>query len=132
LSLKGEGSCRRSIGNRVLQAYLQNQRPVYPVNPGAQEIDGLKTYPDLASLPAPIHGVSVVTPPHLAESIVEQAAAIGVKNIWFQPGAASEPAVGRAQELGMNVIAGGPCILVVLRYRELASQASVSATASTQ
>jgi predicted CoA-binding protein len=105
------------IGNRVLQAYLQTQRPVYPVNPAVQEIEGVKAYPDLASLPTLVHGVSVVTPPHLAESIVEQAGAIGVKNIWFQPGAESDPAVARAQELGMNVIAGGPCILVVLGYR---------------
>ena len=114
----GASRDRSKTGNRVLRAYLQNQRPVYPVNPGAQEIEGLKTYPDLASLPTPVHGVSVVTPPVIAEVIVEQATAIGVKNIWFQPGAESERAIARAHELGMNVIAGGPCILVVLRYRE--------------
>jgi uncharacterized protein len=72
--------------------------------------------------------VSVVTPPLIAESMVEQAAAIGVKNIWFQPGAESERAIARAQELGMNVIAGGPCILVVLRYRERGLQTQAGDT----
>ena len=60
----------------------------------------------------------VITPPKIAESIVEQAAAIGVKNIWFQPGAESEQAVTRARILGINVISGGPCLLVVLGYHE--------------
>ena len=114
----GASRDRSKYGNRVLRVYLQNGRPVYPVNPGAQQIEGLTSYTDLASLPTPVHGVSVITQPHLAEAIVEQASAVGVQSIWFQPGAESEEAVERAEELGMNVIAGGPCILVVLGYRE--------------
>jgi uncharacterized protein len=110
----GASRDRSKIGNRVLLAYLQSGRAVYPVNPGGGEIEGLKAYADLGSLPTPIHGISVITPPAVSESIVEQAAALGVKNIWFQPGAESAQAVTRAKELGMNVISGGPCILVVL------------------
>jgi uncharacterized protein len=114
----GASRDRSKIGNRVLQAYLQSGRPVYPVNPGGGEIEGLEAYADLRSLPTPVHGISVITPPHVSESIVEQAAAVGIKNIWFQPGAESAQAVTRAKEVGMNVISGGPCILVVLGYSE--------------
>ncbi len=96
------------------------------------QIEGVKTYPDMASLPTLVHDVSVVTPQHLSEAIVEQAAAISVQNIWFQPGVESERANARAQELGMNVVAGGPCILVVLRYRERGSQAKADTAASTE
>ena len=38
-AIVGASRDRSKIGNRVLQAYLQNQRPVYPVNPVAQEIE---------------------------------------------------------------------------------------------
>jgi uncharacterized protein len=110
----GASRDQSKIGNQVLQAYLENGRPAIPVNPSAKEIEGQTCYPDLAALPTPIHGVSIITPPHVSEAIVEQAGAIGVKNIWFQPGAESKRAISRAQELGMNVIAGGPCILVTL------------------
>lgn len=113
----GASRDRSKIGYRVLQSYLQNDRRAYPVNPNADKIDGLETYRDLSSLPETPHGVSVITPPDVSETIVEQAGEIGVKNIWFQPGAESEHAISRAEELGMNVIAGGPCILVVLGYR---------------
>jgi len=41
-----------------------------------------------------------------------------VKRVWMQPGAESEEAIRTAEALGMNVIAGGPCLLVVMGYRE--------------
>ncbi len=109
---------RAKYGNKVLRAYLQNDREVYPVNPNSEEVEGLETFPDLASLPQPVHGISVITKPDVTERIVEQAAELGVKNIWMQPGAESEKAVKRAEQLRMNVIAGGPCALVTLRYHE--------------
>ena len=65
-----------------------------------------------------MHGLSIITPPAVTEKLVEEAAAAGVKHVWMQPGAESRRAVDRARELGMNVISGGPCLLVALGYRE--------------
>ena len=114
----GASRDRAKYGNKVLRSYLQNDRDVYPVNPTRQEVEGLEAFPNLASLPRPVHGISVITPPEVTESIVEEAAELGITNIWMQPGAESEKALARAEELGMNLIAEGPCILVTLRYRE--------------
>ncbi len=114
----GASRDRAKYGNKVLRAYLQNDREVYPVNPNGKEVEGRAAFPDLASLPQPVHGISVITKPDVTERIVEEAAELGIKNIWMQPGAESEKAVKRAEQLGMNVIAGGPCALVTLRYRE--------------
>jgi predicted CoA-binding protein len=49
---------------------------------------------------------------------VEQAATLGIGHVWMQPGAESAAAVERATALGLNVIAGGACILVVQGYHE--------------
>ena len=54
----------------------------------------------------------------VAQVDVGEAAAAGVKHIWMQPGAESDAAVRTAEALGMNVIAGGPCLLVVMGYHE--------------
>jgi uncharacterized protein len=108
-------------GNKVLRAFQQRGRAVFPVNPKAAEVEGLTSYPDLASLPEEVHGVSVITPPQTTESIIEQAGRLGVKNIWLQPGSESEQGVQRAIALGMNVISGGPCILIALGYRQRSS-----------
>ncbi len=114
----GASRDRHKYGNKVLRAYLQRQRAVYPVNPKVLEIEGLTAYPDLASLPEPVHGVSIVTPPAVTEQVVQQAAAAGIRHIWIQPGGESPQAVQLAEQLGLNVIAGGPCLLVTLGYRE--------------
>ena len=50
--------------------------------------------------------------------VVEQAGELCIRNIWLQPGSESDAAVARAVELGMHVISGGPCLLVVIGYRE--------------
>lgn len=114
----GASRDRSKIGNRVLQAYIQHDRPAYPINPSTKRLEGLDCFPDLKSVPVPVHGVSIITPPEVAESIVEQAAELGIKHLWFQPGAESDAAIDRAHELGMNVIYGGPCLLVVIGYSE--------------
>ena len=114
----GASQDRSKYGNKVLRVYLQHNLPAFAVNPKVDTVEGVPTYPDLASLPETVHGVSVITPPKVTEAIVEQAGELGIKNIWLQPGSESEAALSRAKELGMNVIAGGPCILVALGYRE--------------
>ncbi len=115
----GASRDRTKYGNKVLRAYQQFNRPVFPVNPSADEVEGLTAYGDLASLPETVHGISVITPPKVTESIVSQAGELGIKNIWMQPGSESDAAVLRGEELGINVIAGGPCLLVVLGFREV-------------
>lgn len=114
----GASQDRSKYGNKVLRAYQQNDLTVYPINPRAEEVEGLACHADLNSLPETIHGVSIITPPTVTERLVEQVEAAGIRHIWMQPGAESDRAVERAESLGLNVIAGGPCILVTLRYRE--------------
>ena len=114
----GASKDRAKYGNKVLRAYLQNNRAAVPVNPGADEVEGLRAYRDLASVPEDVDGVSIITPPSVTEKVVEQALQRGIKQIWMQPGAESPSAIASAEASGANVIAGGPCLLVALRYRE--------------
>ncbi len=114
----GASRDRSKYGNKVLRCYQQHDRPVYAVNPHAVEIEGLTAYADLAALPEAVHGISVITPPRVTEAVVEAAGKLGIRHLWMQPGAESAAAVQTARDLGMNVIAGGPCLLVVLGYHE--------------
>jgi len=114
----GASTDRAKYGNKVLRVYQQNGRTVFPVHPTVDEIEGLTAYPDLASLPETVHGISVITPPAVTEKIVQQAADLGIQHIWMQPGAESEQAIELARQSGINVIAGGPCLLVVLGFRD--------------
>lgn len=114
----GASSNRDKYGNKVLRAYQQHGQEVYPVNPRADEIEGLKAYASLASVPVRLRAVSIITPPKITEQVVKEAAAAGVKFVWMQPGAESPEAVQAAEDLGLEVIAGGPCYLVLAHYHE--------------
>ncbi len=114
----GASTVRSKYGNKVLRCYLQKGRRAFPIHPREAEIEGRKCYPDLFALPEPVHGVSIITPPAITERIVEDVAAAGITRVWMQPGAESPRAIERARELGLTVIAGGPCVLVSLGFRE--------------
>jgi predicted CoA-binding protein len=117
-AVAGASTNREKYGNKILRCYLQNERKIYPVHPKESEIEGVPTVADLASLPEPVHGLSLVTPPPVTEKLVEAAAEHGIRRVWMQPGAESEAAIARAKDLGLSVIAGGPCLLVALHYKE--------------
>jgi len=117
----GASKDRAKYGNKVLRCYLQHGRRAIPVHPREAEVEGQPTVPDLFALKEPVHGISVITPPEITERIVEDAAACGIVRLWMQPGAESPRALERARDLGLAVIAGGPCLLVVLGFRENAS-----------
>jgi predicted CoA-binding protein len=109
---------RTKYGNKVLRCYQQHGKAVYPINARAAEVEGLKAYPSLAALPVKVQAISVITPPAVTEQVVRDAAAAGVTHVWMQPGAESDQAIQTAESLGLSVIAGGPCLLVILGYHE--------------
>ena len=115
----GASSDRAKYGNKVLRSYIQAGRRVFPVNPAAGEIEGLAAYPELAALPERVHGVSIITPPAVTAGIVEQAARLGIRHVWMQPGAESAESIRRAGELGLNLIHSGPCVLVKQGFRDV-------------
>jgi predicted CoA-binding protein len=113
-AVAGASNDRSKFGNRVLRHYQAHGRRAHPVHPSESAVEGLPAYARLADLPEPIHGLSIVTPPQVTERLVEEAAAAGIQRLWMQPGAESARAVDRARELGLSVIAYGPCLLIEL------------------
>lgn len=117
-AVAGASSNRDKYGNKVLRAYLQNNRTVYPINPREEEVEGLRSYPDVASLPEGVEALSIVTPPSVTVSVVDAALDRGIQWLWMQPGAENLEAIEKAVASGAYVIHGGPCLLVALSYRE--------------
>jgi predicted CoA-binding protein len=110
----GASNDRSKYGYKCFSCYLEHNLKAYPVNPRESEILGNKVYRDLVSLPEKVESISIITPPVVTEKVVDEAIAAGVKNIWMQPGAESRAGVEKAEKAGINVIWGGPCILIEL------------------
>lgn len=118
----GASADRSKYGNRVLRAYRQAGRTVYPVNRRGGRIEGLEAFADLRSLNerlgGPPHGISIVTPPAVTGQVMREAVNLGVGHAWMQPGAGSDEAVRIGEAAGMGVIGGDACVLVVLGFRD--------------
>jgi len=65
-----------------------------------------------------VKSISIITPPRVTERVIEEVIRSGIENVWMQPGAESDAAVAMCEAAGINVIADGSCVLVVLGYRE--------------
>jgi predicted CoA-binding protein len=102
-------------GFMVYQDLKQAGKTVYPINPGAADIDGDPAFASLSSLPAVPDVAVFVVPPSISELAVEECARLGIRNIWMQEGAESDEAIRRCVEHAIAVVHGGPCIMVLLR-----------------
>ena len=118
LAVAGASTNREKYGNKVLRCCLQNELNVVAIHPKEKNVEGTDTYRTLSEVPHEIGSLSIITPPQVTEQLVDEAIAKGVRHIWMQPGAESELAINKATEAGLTVIAGGPCILVVLGFRD--------------
>jgi predicted CoA-binding protein len=114
----GASARREKYGNKVLRCYLQHGRRAVPVNPNEAEIEGVACVKGVGDLPPEVKSLSMITPPAVTEQIVPLAIAHGIENIWMQPGAQSPAAVELCRQKGVNVIADGSCLLVVLGYHD--------------
>jgi predicted CoA-binding protein len=114
----GASADRAKYGNKVLRCYQQHGLPVVGVHPKLTEVEGAPCHARLTAVPGPPRAVSVVAPPAAADGIVADAIAAGCRHLWFQPGAEAPAAVAAARQAGLEVIAGGPCLLVALGFRD--------------
>jgi len=104
--------------NAVYQKLQSSGYEAIPVNPNATEVEGVRCYPDLMSIPGPIDGVVVATHPHVSAELVRQCAVRGVNQVWFHrsfgQGSVSKEAIQECKARGIQCIVGG-CPLM---YRE--------------
>jgi uncharacterized protein len=114
----GASTDREKYGNKVLRCLQQHGKTVFPVNPKASQVEGAAAFPSIAAIPQRVSAASIITPPAVTEAAIPELVKHGVEVVWMQPGAESARAIQAAEAAGLAVIAGGPCVLVVMGYRD--------------
>jgi len=101
----GASRSREKFGNRALRAYVRQGHEVLPVNPHAEEIEGVPAFASIDAVPGPIDRASIYLHPEDGRGALEQIAKRGdVGEVWLNPGAESPELLERAQELGLSPI----------------------------
>ena len=88
----------------VAKYLLDNGYDIIPVNPLVDEVLGLKSYPDLSSIPRKVDLVDIFRLSNLVPPIVDEAIAIGARFIWMQDGVIHEEAAAKARTAGLSVV----------------------------
>jgi predicted CoA-binding protein len=110
IAVAGVSRDNQQAANLIFRKLRDTGRNVVAVNPRATEVEGAACYDTLAAIPEPVDAVVIATPPAVADTIVEECAALGIGWVWmhraFGKGSVSDPAVAKCREHGIRVIAG--------------------------
>ncbi len=109
---------KEKYGYKVYQALKSAGYRVYAINPNTDSVGGDPCYPSLDNVPVQIDCLVTVTPPQVSEEAIHIGGRLRIPLVWMQPGSESTAAINLARSVSMQVVAGGPCILVALATRE--------------
>jgi len=104
VAIIGASTDRSKYGNKAVRAYLHQGWEVFPINPSADEIEGLKAYPSVDALPVKPDRVSLYLPPHVGIKTLPAIAAVAPREFYVNPGAESTELIEEAERLGLHPI----------------------------
>jgi coA-binding domain protein len=111
IALFGASARPDSLALKLQRRIISWNQTFFPINPKYEEIDGIKTYPDLTSLPEMPDLVVFMTNPQVSLALLDQVTAKKVKKVWFQPGSFDDSVISKAETLGLKINTTH-CILV--------------------
>lgn len=104
VAIVGASADRSKYGNKSVRAHAKAGWEVYPVNPKADEIEGLKAYPDVKSIPTRVDRISVYLPPKVSHQYLDEWAATDASECFFNPGSADEDVLKEARAKGVPAV----------------------------
>jgi len=115
IAVVGASDNKKKFGNIVLNKLKDNGYTVYPVNPRLTEVDGIKCYANIESLPETVCAAVFITKPEITEKITVQICEKKLINhLWFQEGSESNYVIQVALSNNRNLIYG-ECIMMFLK-----------------
>ncbi len=122
IAVVGASATPGKIGYTVVKNLIDSkfEGSIYPINPSADEILGLKVYPSIQDIPGPVEAAVLVIPAKLVMSVIDDLGQKGVKGLMVITSGFSEVGekemelelVRRSNQYGMRVL--GPNIVGVL------------------
>ena len=112
IAVTGVSRKPKEHGSNVVYKRLRDRGyEVFPVNPNADEVEGVQSYHDLKSIPGGVDAVVIATAPEWAEGTMRECVDLGIKQVWmhrsYGSGSVSETATAYGREHGITVIDGG-------------------------
>ena len=116
IAVVGASRNPEKYGNQIYFNLKNKGYEVYAINPRISEIEGDLCYPNLSSLPVKVDVVNFVVPPNVGREVVTECLNLGIKTLWFQPGAESQELIEFCESKGLQVL-HNQCVMVLSKSR---------------
>jgi uncharacterized protein len=107
----GSVHSREKFAYKIYKDLKNKGYEVYPVDPTGAPVDDEASYRSIKELPIIPEAIDMVINPVKGLQFLEEAKDLGIKHIWFQPGAESEEIIKKAQSYEMKEI-HNKCVMV--------------------
>lgn len=114
VAVLGASTHRHKFGNKSVRAHQRAGWRVLPINPHETDIEGLEVVARVDDLPRGIDRLTVYLPPPRTRALLPSIAGIGAREVWFNPGSATEAVLQEAEALGIPTVDG--CSIVDLGF----------------
>ncbi|MGM0396392.1 MAG: CoA-binding protein [Bacillota bacterium] len=110
----GVSGNKDKYGYKIWKILMEHGYTVYGISPNYDELEGIKIYKSLASLPEKVDVVDMVVPPKISIGVLQEAKEAGIDMVFFQPGTYNEEVVAKADELNMKYLLDD-CVYATLK-----------------
>jgi predicted CoA-binding protein len=103
-AIAGASRNLKKFGGSIFKELSDAGFELYPVNPNAEEIQGVKCYKSVEELPPDVNHLFIVTPRYETEIIAMAAVKKGIEMVWIQQNSETPEAVKVIEDAGIPLI----------------------------
>ncbi|HPE76390.1 MAG TPA: CoA-binding protein [Draconibacterium sp.] len=111
MAIAGASRNMKKFGGVVFKELKEKGFELYPVNPNAAEIQGVKCCKSVEELPSDVENLLIITSSEETTSVARAAIEKGIKMIWIQQKSETPEAVKTITDAGITLI-HNKCILM--------------------
>ena len=111
LAVIGVSRDTKQFANHAYRFLKTHGYMVYPVNPNAEQVEGDRCFPNIASLPEKVDGALIMLPPEKTMMVLPEIVNAGIKHIWLQQQTESPQAIQFCKKHNIDVVYG-ECIMM--------------------
>jgi len=104
IAVAGASRDPKKFGGSVIKELKEKGFDLYPVNPNALEIQGLKCFKSVTELPEDVKHLLIVTPKSSSSEVAGQAVEKKMEMVWIQQMSENQQAMQILQEAGIPMI----------------------------